>query len=156
MGLETQYGLHGQTRGLELRQRADDLFEWVWLKGQVKRKWALISHEDRAIPLLEDAFGSGMPRKIKVMGRMAIRVDSIVGTVGSLDFDRDFYPRYRRMKERWSGVAVAMLTDRLSLPPIFTIRYKKRHYVNDGNHRVSVARSLGWLFIDAEVIRWKH
>ena len=37
------------------------------------------------------------------------------------------------------------------LPPISVYRLGDRHFVNDGHHRVSVARSLGMNAIDAEV-----
>ena len=37
------------------------------------------------------------------------------------------------------------------LPPISVYRLGDRHYVDDGHHRVSVARALGMAAIDAEV-----
>jgi ParB-like chromosome segregation protein Spo0J len=38
-----------------------------------------------------------------------------------------------------------------ALPPISVYRLGERHFVRDGHHRVSVARSLGMAAIDAEV-----
>ena len=37
------------------------------------------------------------------------------------------------------------------IPPISVYRVGDRHFVDDGHHRVSVARSLGMAAIDAEV-----
>ncbi len=38
-----------------------------------------------------------------------------------------------------------------ALPPISVYRLGGQHFVRDGHHRVSVARSLGMAAIDAEV-----
>jgi hypothetical protein len=38
------------------------------------------------------------------------------------------------------------------MPPIDVYRVGDRHFVRDGHHRVSVARSLGATRIDAEVV----
>jgi hypothetical protein len=37
------------------------------------------------------------------------------------------------------------------LPPISVVQLGEQHFVLDGHHRVSVARSLGMSAIDAEV-----
>ena len=81
-----------------------------------------------------------------------IEVASIVGTVDphkAEAFDAEFRPPpYGRA--RWSQMCHAVQTG-AALPPISVYRFEGRHYVRDGHHRVSVARALGAIDIDADV-----
>jgi hypothetical protein len=84
------------------------------------------------------------------LGVHTIPLDSIVGTVGRpQDFDRAFRPRRRRVRPRWLGVASARRDGRE--PPIRVYRVNALHFVEDGHHRVSVARAMGAPAIDAHV-----
>lgn len=72
-----------------------------------------------------------------------IPLDAIVGSVGRyMDFTRDFLPRQESDEGRWAGIKVAM-TGLAGLPPIEAYRIGDVYFVQDGNHRVSVARELG-------------
>lgn len=85
------------------------------------------------------------------LGVIAIELDSIVGTVDrGRDFDRRFRPTSHRVRQRWEGIAVAMRKGK-SLPPISVYRVGDMHFVEDGHHRVSVARQMGLEVIDANV-----
>lgn len=85
------------------------------------------------------------------LGVQTIPLDSIVGTVDrSRDFDRSFRPKSRRVRSRWQRVALAMRRGE-SMPPIDVYRLGELHFVRDGHHRVSVARSMGLEVIDANV-----
>ena len=87
----------------------------------------------------------------KRLGLQVIRLDSIVGTVDrSREFDRSFRPTTRRLQRRWEQIAKAMRRGE-SLPPISVYRVGDMHFVDDGHHRVSVARELGLETIDAYV-----
>jgi hypothetical protein len=87
----------------------------------------------------------------KRRGLQVIRVDSIVGSVDrTREFDRRFRPTSGRLRRRWEGVAKAMRRGE-SLPPISVYRIGDMHFVDDGHHRVSVARELGLETIDAYV-----
>jgi nucleotide-binding universal stress UspA family protein len=95
-------------------------------------------------------------QKLKFKSRSAqelreIPLDAIVGSVGRYhDFTRDFLPRLDSDQERWVGVKKAL--DKLgSLPPIEVYQIGEAYFVNDGNHRVSVARQLGLTHIEAYV-----
>jgi hypothetical protein len=86
------------------------------------------------------------------IGLRNITVDKIVGSVGRYnDFDRAFLPLHHRSQNRWVSVDKAHLTN-VELPPIEVYKIGDVYFVRDGNHRVSVARERGQVFIDATVI----
>jgi hypothetical protein len=85
------------------------------------------------------------------LGLQTIELDSIVGTVDrTKDFDRAFRPTSPRLRARWQRIAEAQRRGE-SFPPISVFRIGELHFVRDGHHRVSVARSLGRNDIDAYV-----
>lgn len=85
------------------------------------------------------------------LGLQTVPLDSIVGSVDrTRDFDRDFRPTTPRVRGRWQRIAEAQRRGE-SLPPISLYRIGDLHFVRDGHHRVSVARSLGRTEIDAYV-----
>jgi hypothetical protein len=85
------------------------------------------------------------------LGLQTIPLDSIVGTVDrTKDFDRAFRPTSPRLRARWQRIAEAQRRGE-SFPPISVYRIGDLHFVRDGHHRVSVARSLGREDIDAYV-----
>lgn len=80
-----------------------------------------------------------------------IPLDAIVGSVGRYtDFTRSFLPRRNSDQYRWAQVEMGMkgLT---GLPPIAVYQIGEAYFVEDGNHRVSVARQMGAEMIEAYV-----
>ena len=55
---------------------------------------------------------------------------------------------------RVSPGATAMLR-RVDLPPVELIQVGDDYYVQDGHHRVSAARALGYGYVDAIVVVWE-
>src|SRR5436309_1427314 len=85
-------------------------------------------------------------------GVREVEIDQIVGSVGRYrDFDRAFLPRQARTRGRWESIDTAYLTH-VELPPIELYKIGETYFVKDGNHRVSVARERGQVFVDARVI----
>jgi hypothetical protein len=85
------------------------------------------------------------------LGLETVPLDSIVGTVDrTRDFDRGFRPTTPRVRGRWQRIAAAQRRGE-SFPPISVYRIGDLHFVRDGHHRVSVAKSLGRDDIDAYV-----
>ena len=85
------------------------------------------------------------------LGLQTIPLDSIVGTVDrTREFDRSFRPTSRRVRRRWEGIAKAMRRGE-GMPPIDVYRVGDLHFVEDGHHRVSVARQLRLDVIEANV-----
>jgi hypothetical protein len=87
------------------------------------------------------------------LGVQTIELDSIVGTVGRErgEFDRSFRPATPGVRGRWEGIAYARRRG-TPMPPIDVFRIGELHFVQDGHHRVSVARAQGDSVIDAHVI----
>jgi hypothetical protein len=87
------------------------------------------------------------------LGVQTIAIDSIVGTVDShkaVAFDRSFRPP-TWSRGRWTQMCLAARRG-TPLPPISVYRAGREHFVRDGHHRVSVARALGAVSIDANVV----
>ena len=87
------------------------------------------------------------------LGRRVVEVSKVAGSVGrSGEFDRDFLP-VRAGAERWKRVDRAFHSG-LDLPPVVLYEICGVYFVQDGNHRVSVARFQGVEMIEAEVTRF--
>jgi hypothetical protein len=86
------------------------------------------------------------------LGLREVPVSQIVGSVGRhRDFDRAFLPFKPDLGTRWRRIDEIM--DRgEELPPVSLYKIRDVYFVQDGNHRVSVARQRGVEMIDAEVI----
>lgn len=86
------------------------------------------------------------------LGVQEIPLDAIVGSVGRYkDFTRSFMPKKDQDETRWVGVKTAV-NDMVGIPPIDVYKVGEAYFVNDGNHRVSVARQLGGETIAAHVV----
>jgi uncharacterized ParB-like nuclease family protein len=80
-----------------------------------------------------------------------IPLDKIVGSVGRYrDFNRAFLPRDQIDPQRW--IHIERLRHQRSLPPIDVFQIGEVYFVQDGNHRVSVARARGDKTIQAHVV----
>lgn len=92
------------------------------------------------------------PQAETYVGMQVIPISKIVGSEGRYkDFDNQFFPKNTFMQERWEHVDDAVIHD-VILPPIRVYELGGLYFVRDGNHRVSVAKSKGTEFIDAEVV----
>jgi hypothetical protein len=88
-----------------------------------------------------------------LIGIQNIRVDQIVGTLNrDTDFDHQFRPLKKHCLDRWVNAYILHEQDGWS--PIIVHKIGKQYFVEDGHHRVSVARTIGMDFIDAKV--WEH
>jgi nucleotide-binding universal stress UspA family protein len=73
-----------------------------------------------------------------------------VGSVGRYeDFNREFLPRQESQGGRWARVRMAV--EGAGLPPIQVYKIGDAYFVQDGHHRVSVARDVGAKMIEAYV-----
>jgi hypothetical protein len=86
------------------------------------------------------------------LGLREVPVSKIVGSVGRhRDFDRAFLPSKPDLGDRWKRIDQLMYKDQ-GLPPVSLYKIGDAYFVNDGNHRVSVARQQGVEMIDADVV----
>lgn len=80
-----------------------------------------------------------------------IPLEAIVGSVGRYsEFTRTFLPRKTIQSDRWIRVKMAMIGLQ-GVPPIEVYQIGKVYFVQDGNHRVSVARQMSLSHIQAYV-----
>lgn len=85
------------------------------------------------------------------LGMRTVELKKIVGSVGRhRDFDRAFLPSKGGNSERWKKID-EMMRRATELPPVSLYKIGDAYFVQDGNHRVSVARQQGVDIIDAEV-----
>ena len=123
------------------RRRAARLFSWLRRDGERVR-----------LSSLDEALGCAPPTLRRRAGLEAIALDSVVGTAEPAKarvFDRRFRAP-ESSRRRWEHLWLATRRGQ-AIPPISVFRIGEHHYVDDGHHRVSVARALGMAAIDAEV-----
>jgi len=86
-------------------------------------------------------------------GLQEIPLQAIIGSVGRYeDFTRTFLPRRNSDQERWARVKIHVTKKGIpDLPPISVYQIGEAYFVEDGNHRVSVARQQGATHIRAYV-----
>jgi hypothetical protein len=88
------------------------------------------------------------------LGLRDVEVSKIVGSVGRHEaFDRGFMPMKASLAERWKRVDRAFHTG-LDLPAVRLYKMEDSYFVEDGNHRISVARYQGVETIEADVIEF--
>jgi hypothetical protein len=86
------------------------------------------------------------------LGLRVVEVSKIVGSVGRHEaFDHGFMPTKASLAERWKRVDRAFHSG-LDLPAVRLYKIGDSYFVEDGNHRVSVARYQGVETIEADVI----
>jgi hypothetical protein len=88
-------------------------------------------------------------------GTQAVPIDHIRGSEGRCEeFDVNFWPLQTRTKGRWLSIALAHYMGE-SLPAVELIQVGELYFVRDGHHRISVAKALGQIHIDAQVTVWE-
>ncbi|HNZ94815.1 MAG TPA: transcriptional regulator, partial [Sphaerochaeta sp.] len=92
------------------------------------------------------------PKGETYRGMQTIPVKNIIGSEGRYqDFSLAFYPKKELLRARWRSIDLAT-KKYVILPPISVFKLGEWYFVRDGNHRVSVAKTQGVEFIDAEVV----
>ena len=99
-----------------------------------------------------DEVGEGhLAHNRRRLGLRDVEVSKNVGSVGRPEaFDRSFMPASATLAERWKRVDRAFHRG-LDLPAVRLYKMGDSYFVEDGNHRVSVARYQGVETIEAEV-----
>jgi hypothetical protein len=97
----------------------------------------------------------GVLNRLPLARTETVEVKKIVGSVGRRnDFDACFLPVRSNVSSRWERVDSAFQRGE-ELPPVSLYKMGDAYFVNDGNHRVSVARFHGVESIDAEVVTFR-
>jgi len=134
-----------------LKLRARDDFGKARNRELVNKIFTVLMQADDELLPLHEVKSILKPRAEVYKGMKTVPIASIVGSEGRYrDFNRNFLPRHRHLRERWISIDVAHYQDKI-LPPIKLYELGGVYFVRDGNHRVSVARMQDREFIDAEV-----
>jgi hypothetical protein len=122
-------------------------------RGWFYRLWARITHRATSLLKLDEVVSGSQVQNSTYAGIRAVCIGCIRGTLGKSDvFDSAFHPVKESSRSRWLGIAREFLRGR-ELPPVDLVELDGTYYVRDGHHRISVARSLGQEFIEAEITR---
>src|SRR4028119_307356 len=139
---------------MDLNEQSDRDFSRARRKAFLRRIGAYLRGDPGSNQLLsfdEVRDALGVIQQIHI-GLREVPVSKIVGSVGRhRDFDRAFLPSKPDLGTRWKRIDQLMYKDG-SLPPVSLFKIGDAYFVNDGNHRVSVARQQGVEMIDAEVV----
>jgi hypothetical protein len=99
----------------------------------------------------DDAVAALGRRGQRDLGTLVIPIDRIIGSVDKeKDFDREFRPTSDRSRQRWERIAEAHRRGE-AMPAIDVYKLGDMYFVEDGHHRVSVARAMGLDLIEANV-----
>jgi hypothetical protein len=131
------------------------LYERARTQAMLRRLWSALTGQ-RSTPYDLDDLDLGQARPgYQCPGVRSVPLRQICGSAGRCrDFDSRFAPRLGHCRQRWLSVAMAWLTG-VPLPAVRLVQVGDIHFLRDGHHRVSVARSLGQQQIDAQVTVWR-
>jgi hypothetical protein len=134
-------------------QAARQLYQRAYILGWLGRLWTALTGQSPYLLNLTEVEAAARNRYSA--GLQEVPIDRIRGSQGRCpDFDRNFYPLQDHLKSRWLRVATARQLGQ-ALPPVELIQVGDIYFVRDGHHRISVARALGQLEINAEVRVWQ-
>jgi len=140
------YALFGQ---------AVQLFQHARGNAGRHRLWSLLTQRSRRLLDLNQLTPGLKVRSMHSMGIQQVAIRQIIGTEGRVeDFDDQFNPLKDRLKDRWSSIAMTWLQGS-GLPAVSLIQIGDVYFIRDGHHRVSVARTMNNIIIDAEVTVWE-
>lgn len=140
----------------ELTAIASHLFHQALLRGKWARLMAWVRGKSTRLQNLEQIGANKVIMGRHSGGTQVVELRQIRGSSGRPnDFDIEFNPVQDHTENRWLNIAKAYLTD-ITLPPVKLVQLGDTYFVQDGHHRISVAKALGQLDIDAEVTVWNY
>lgn len=127
------------------------LYRSAFCRGLVARVWQAVSGRPSMLLSLDILGPLRQGHDETAVGIQAVPIERIRGSEGRCqDFDRHFWPVQRHTRDKWISVAATMLQGS-SVPAVELLQVGDIYFVRDGHHRISVARALGWSYIDAQV-----
>ncbi len=125
-------------------------------RALIRRLNGAMRKDTSSLPAFEEVRRSlGVFNRLPFARTETVEVEKIVGSVGRRnDFDACFLPVHSNVSSRWERVYSAFQRGE-ELPPVSLYKMGDAYFVNDGNHRVSVARYHGVESIDAEVVAFR-
>ena len=139
---------------MDLNEQVDWDFGRALRKARLRRLMLRLRGKPAAsgtAPSFDEVQGSLRAYNRVHRGIRVVDLEKIVGSVGrSKDFDRSFMPLRAASGERWKRVDLAFYRDQV-LPPVSLYKLGDAYFVEDGNHRISVARYHGIPDVEADV-----
>lgn len=133
--------------------RSNSEFTRARLRGFLEMVMGLITGHTMHLLSFDEVVEKLRLKQAIYRGLQDIPAKNIIGSTGRYeDFTRHFLPRSgaERNKERWRNIYTRAVSGK-GFPPIDVYKIDQVYFVKDGNHRVSVARELGWETIPAHV-----
>ncbi len=135
--------------GAQARLAAGKSFDRAFSRGRLSQFWAQITRRPNSLADLPAQPVSAHRRTSQVV---LVPIDQIKGSVGrSADFDAQFHPLHEHSRERWISVASARRQE-IPLPPVDLVQVGEAYYVQDGHHRISVAKAQRQDIIEARIV----
>jgi hypothetical protein len=136
-------------------QTARQLYQKVCILGSLRQVWLALTGRSRYLLNQNEMEANYSALNRYSAGVQTVPVRQIRGSHGRCrDFDQNFNPLQNHLKSRWLGVAAARQLGK-TLPPVELTQVGDIYFVRDGHHRISVARALGQIEIEAEVRVWQ-
>jgi hypothetical protein len=133
------------------RARFSPLFEDARNRARLGKIKSILRGRSSRLMELEELTREATIVGQRHLGTQTVCIHCIQGTESrNADFDCDFNPLKGNNRDRWINIAAARLQD-VGLPAIDLLQVGDTYFVRDGHHRISVARSLGADYIDANV-----
>jgi hypothetical protein len=132
--------------------QANEDFEKARSRGRMQALMSSLAWKNSDLLSLYAVTELIKPKNETYLGMRTIPIANIIGSEGRYnDFSLAFYPKKELLRARWQSIDKAA-KEYVILPPISVYKLGDRYFVRDGNHRVSVAKTQGVEFIDAEVV----
>jgi hypothetical protein len=143
---------------MDLNEQVDWDFTRARRKAWLRWLWSRLRREPTArgtSPSFDEVSKSLLAYNRVHRGIRVVDPEKIVGSVGRRrDFDRCFMPLRASAGERWKRVDLAFYRDKV-LPPVRLYKLGEAYFVEDGNHRISVARYHGVPAVEADVTEFR-
>lgn len=138
--------------GVDLSSQTNEDFEKARSRGRMQSLLSSLAWKNSDLLSFYAVTELLKPKNETYRGMRTIPVNQIIGSEGRYqDFSMAFYPKKELLRSRWRSIDRAT-KEYVILPPISVYKLGKWYFVRDGNHRVSVAKTQGVEFIDAEVV----
>jgi len=126
-------------------------------KASIQSFWASITGKNLNLYKFDEISEKLRATAKTERGLQNIYLNDIVGSVGRYhDFNRNFLPLVDNDIHRWASVKTAMVGNSSGgVPPISVYKIGDAYFVLDGNHRVSIAKQMGFDQIEAYVTEIK-
>lgn len=138
--------------GTNFFSQANEDFEKARSRGRMQSLMSSLAWKNSDLLSLYAVTELIKPKNETYLGMRTIPIAKIIGSEGRYhDFSLAFYPKKELLRSRWQSIDRAS-KQYIILPPISVYKLGDWYFVRDGNHRVSVAKTQGVEFIDAEVV----